>query len=84
MLKKATAAALFVVTLWLCASPASAQPVVKKEPNPKTMLPGSLVFVDDGTCPRGQIKEFVAGNDQENPRPGKGPYRRCVPRPATR
>jgi len=51
--------------------------VLKEEP-PKNSLPrGKVVYVDDGTCPDGEIKE-ITGGSQEKGIPRKV---RCVKRP---
>lgn len=51
--------------------------ILKEEP-PKTSLPrGKIVYVDDGTCPAGMIKE-VTGGSQEKGVPRKV---RCIKRP---
>ena len=36
--------------------------VVKREPAMGAMKEGEVVFVDDGSCPKGQIKRVVGGN----------------------
>jgi len=51
--------------------------ILKEEP-PKNSLPrGKVVYVDDGTCPDGMIKEVTGGNQE------KGVPRKvqCVKRP---
>src|SRR5262249_21004981 len=52
---------------------------LSKEPAPGTLQTGQLVLVDDGSCPRGQIKEVIGGNQRmlEYHIPRR---RRCVPR----
>ena len=50
---------------------------LKEEP-PKGTIPfGKVVYVDDGTCPSGQVKE-ITGGDQRKSIPRKV---RCVKRP---
>ena len=43
------------------ATPAVAQ-VLTREPAMGAMREGERVLVDDGTCPKGQIKEVTGGN----------------------
>jgi hypothetical protein len=51
--------------------------ILKEEP-PKNSLPrGKIVYVDDGTCPAGMIKEVTGGN-QDRGLPRKV---RCIKRP---
>jgi hypothetical protein len=52
----ALAAALLVI-----GGPATAQ-ILKREPAMGAMREGERVLVDDGTCPKGQIKEVIGGN----------------------
>ena len=57
-----------------------AQPKVEmlKEEPPKGSLPyGKMVYVDDRSCPKGEVKEIVGGN-QEKSIPRRV---RCVKRP---
>jgi hypothetical protein len=58
---------------WLGA--ASGQ-VLSREPPSGALSPGTRVLVDDGTCPTGQIKEVIGGNDTR----GTRRKRRCIPR----
>src|ERR1700733_15337 len=53
-------AALTVMTL--LSTPAGAQVTLKADPVKDSMMPGMKVFVDDGSCPAGQIKEITAAN----------------------
>lgn len=39
-----------------------AQVVLKQEPPMGQMREGQVVLVDDGSCPKGQIKEVTGGN----------------------
>ena len=66
------------LALALLLSPAAAQNVVKTEPAPYTTPPGTAVYVDDGSCPRGKIKLLRAGS----PKHGLKRQRECVARPA--
>jgi hypothetical protein len=59
-----------------CASLAAIE-VLKEEP-PKNALPrGKVVYVDDGTCPAGEVKEVTGGNQEK----GIARKVRCVKRP---
>ncbi len=51
--------------------------VLKEEPAKNTLPRGKVVYVDDGTCPAGEIKEITGGNE------AKGIPRKvqCVKRP---
>jgi hypothetical protein len=58
------------------ATPAPAV-VLKQEPAPGTLAYGKQVYVDDGTCPSGQIKLITGGNKSM----GLSRQKKCVPRP---
>jgi hypothetical protein len=68
-----------VVATIAVVEPAEAQ--VKREPAMGAMQEGEIVLVDDGSCPKGQIKRVVGGNHVK-----VGGYkqvvrtRSCVPR----
>jgi hypothetical protein len=47
-------------TLAVAAAPADK--VVKREPPMGEMTLGQRLLVDDGSCPRGQIKEVIGGD----------------------
>jgi hypothetical protein len=69
--------ALALVLLLPCSTWAATE-ILKEEP-PKNALPrGRIVYVDDGTCPLGEVKEVTGGNE------AKGIPRkvRCVKRPS--
>jgi hypothetical protein len=54
---------------------------LKREPAMGAMTEGQRVLVDDGTCPKGQIKEVIGGNHTKVG--GKKQIertRRCIPR----
>jgi len=53
---------------------AAAQTIVKQEPPPGGLRRGQMVLVDDGSCPKGQIKQVIAGSE------GRKRTRSCVPR----
>lgn len=75
-IRSALIATLGLAVLLPCAAWAAIE-VLKEEP-PKNSLPrGKVVYVDDGTCPAGEIKEITGGN-QEKGIPRKV---RCVKRP---
>ncbi|HEX9686800.1 MAG TPA: DUF6719 family protein [Burkholderiales bacterium] len=51
--------------------------VLRKEPPAGEVRYGKIVYVDDGACPRGEVKEITGGNrDKSIPRKV-----RCVKRP---
>jgi formylglycine-generating enzyme required for sulfatase activity/uncharacterized caspase-like protein len=53
--------------------------VLNREPPEGTLLSGKRVLVDDGTCPKGQIKELVGGDRKK----GIDRTRRCIAAPST-
>ena len=50
---------------------------LKEEPPKGSVRYGKVVYVDDGTCPKGEVKE-IAGGNQDMSIPRKV---RCIPRP---
>lgn len=50
---------------------------LKEEPPKGSVAHGKVVYVDDGTCPKGEVKE-ITGGSQANAIPRKV---RCVKRP---
>jgi hypothetical protein len=72
--------AISVLLLVLSTSVATAE-ILKKEPKMGALREGQTVLVDDGSCPKGQIKRVVGGNhlkvggSKQNER-----SRTCVPR----
>jgi hypothetical protein len=64
-----------------CSATSPFAEVLKHEPPMGAMKEGQVVLVDDGTCPKGQIKRVVGGNHVR-----AGGYkqivrtRSCVPR----
>lgn len=63
---------------------AAAQGILKKEPGQGILWQGEIVFVDDGSCPPGQIKMVIGSGRPKNeivldssPRDSK----RCIVRP---
>jgi hypothetical protein len=59
-------AAIAIVILALLSSGALAQQVLKHMPPRGSLQHGLIVLVDDGTCPKGQIKQVVAGNSAKH------------------
>ena len=51
--------------------------VLKEEPPKSALRRGEVVYVDDGTCPVGEIKEITGGNEAR----GIPRKVRCVKRP---
>lgn len=73
--------------LTLTAFPAMAAPeILKREPPAGSLPAGVTVLVDDGKCPRGQIKEVTGGGNmggsswRSGGTQGASRYRRCIPR----
>jgi len=53
--------------------------ILKEVPQSGTLRYREVVYVDDGTCPKGEVKEITGGNrDKSIPRKV-----RCVKRPAS-
>ena len=51
--------------------------ILKREPPAGSIPYGKIVLVDDGTCPKGQVKEITGGSRSKSiPRSA-----RCVKRP---
>eukprot|EP01035_Chromulina_nebulosa_P034382 gene34382-46114_t len=67
------------LTLLVLIGPASAQQYSREQDVPEVRL-GQHVFVDDGSCPTGQIKEITGTNLTAS---GVARARKCVPRPPT-
>jgi hypothetical protein len=61
--------------------PAKAQ-VLKKEPGPGQLAAGQTVLVDDGSCPKGKIKQITGGSNITGGQGVKGGSRtkKCVNR----
>ena len=51
-----------LMLLILLSTPADAQIILKADPVKDSLMAGMKVFVDDGSCPAGQIKEITAAN----------------------
>jgi hypothetical protein len=66
---------------------AMAQPmqVLKQEPGPGQLQRGQVALVDDGTCPKGQIKQVTGGGNMGTNmgavQGGGGRQKACVKRP---
>jgi hypothetical protein len=60
--------------------------VIPVEPPPGSLAAGARVYVDDGKCPKGQIKEITGGSNigrgGEILKSGSPRQRRCVKPPA--
>ena len=70
----------------LIASEANAQPILKREPPRGSLRPNDIVLVDDGRCPKGQIKRVTGGTFGASGARGSGGAvtsrgRTCIPRP---
>ena len=64
---------LALVAILAIAQAATAQAIMKQEPPPGGLRRGQMVLVDDGSCPKGQIKQIIAGSE------GRKRTRSCVP-----
>ena len=51
-----------VMLLTLLSTPAGAQYILKADPAKDLLMAGQKVYVDDGSCPAGQIKEITAAD----------------------
>jgi hypothetical protein len=51
--------------------------ILPREPDPGELRLGQRVYVDDGTCPSGQVKEVAGATLTES---GVTRTRQCVPR----
>jgi hypothetical protein len=61
---------------------AQTAPVMRHEPPAGSVPAGRIVYVDDGSCPAGQIKAIRGGSNigrDGRPVPGTPRQRRCVP-----
>ena len=54
--------AAMTAMLCLLATPVMAQPIVKTVPPEGALKERQRVFIDDGTCPAGQIKLMTGGS----------------------
>lgn len=73
------------LTLLALINPASSQAIVKKEPAPGTMRPADFVYLDDGSCPKGQLMKVSGGAFAGGGKSGRGAAQprphQCVPHP---
>ncbi len=69
-------AAASLVVLIALGGAAGAVEILKAEPPAGALPYRHVVYVDDGSCPKGQIKKLVGGNGSSVPR-----QRSCVDRP---
>lgn len=59
-----------------CDTAGSQREFLKVEPPDGTLPAGRAVYVDDGTCPVGQVKKVIGGSREQ----GTQRQRECVPR----
>ena len=75
----------FAATLGFSAAAWSVE-ILKKDPPLGQMKTGAPVYVDDGTCPKGQVNEVsagaYAGAGKTQRETAAQRTRRCVPRPS--
>ena len=82
-----TLALTFAVVLAAGAGQAhAAANMLKQEPAKGTLSPGKVVYVDDGKCPKGQVKQITGGQISSNTKRNLGAAntrreKACVPRP---
>jgi len=59
--------------------------ILKQEPGKGKLRAGQTVLVDDGSCPKGQIKEVKGGSNRslktEMKQAGSPRTHRCIPHP---
>jgi hypothetical protein len=67
-------AAIAILAILAMAEAAAAQTIMKREPPSGALKRGAIILVDDGSCPKGQIKQVIAGSE------GRKRTRNCVPR----
>lgn len=78
-------AAVLVGMLGVAQAHAALQ-ILRHEPPKGQLLAGQTVLVDDGSCPKGQIKEVKGGSNLSlstgmKKRTGFARTHRCIPRP---
>ncbi len=73
-----------IAGLAACAPQPSADNTLSRMPRNGALRPGQVVFVDDGTCPAGQIKQVVGGSNRiyqtDVTKPGAPRETSCVAR----
>jgi hypothetical protein len=68
---------LAIIVTSILISGCSIHPIIKTEPQPGTLHYGQVVYIDDGSCPSGEVKKLTGGdNVQAIPRQVQ-----CVKRP---
>ena len=69
----------FAPVLALCAAATvcAAPMILKEEPAKGVLRVGEVVYVDDGSCPPGEVKKITGGNQKA----GKTRLMECVKRP---
>lgn len=77
-----TALALAVLAVTTIASPAFAIDIVPREGDIVELRLGQRIWVDDGSCPTGQIKEVMGATLAGNGAVAR--VKKCVPRGGTR
>lgn len=77
-----TAHALGILALVTVASPAFAVDQVSRESDILDLRLGQRIWVDDGSCPAGQIKEIMGATLATGG--GVARVKKCVPRGGTR
>lgn len=58
-------AGAIALTAFVLASSAVAQTPLLQEPPMGALKPGQIVLVDDGKCPKGQVRQVVGGDHVE-------------------
>jgi hypothetical protein len=59
-----------------CGTAGSQRTYLKSEPQDGTLPSDRVVYVDDGTCPDGQVKKVTGGSREQ----GNQRLRECVPK----
>jgi hypothetical protein len=73
---------ILVVAMAPCVAAADSFPVLKHDPPAGSLASGQHVLVDDGSCPKGEIKEIVGGNNAGSGHHGTAPrITHCIRRP---
>ena len=66
-----------VLALSVAATVCAAPMILKEEPAKGVLRGGEVVYVDDGSCPPGEVKKITGGNQKA----GKTRQAECVKRP---
>ena len=72
-----TAIVIAALALSAAATALAAPTVLKEAPAKGVLRVGEVVYVDDGSCPAGELKKITGGNQQA----GKTRLVECVKRP---